>query len=78
MSMNELRSLLSLLGESHCLNTLRSVNVGGVQWNTQEIAQVLFPFLSAAPNLEDFTILDENQFIFGDENRLLYSPDFIC
>ena len=58
--MNELRSLLSRLKNSPSISTLRSLDVGGVQWDTQEIAEVLFPFLSAAPNLEEFTLFDYN------------------
>ena len=54
--MNELRLVLMLLKESPSLGTLKSVDVGDIQWNTQEAAEVLLPFLSAAPNLEQFII----------------------
>ena len=74
MRSNELRSVLLKLREIPSLNTLKSVSVGNVKWNTQEIVKVLLPFLSASPNLEDFIMFDSN---LGTWNHPLYEPDFI-
>ena len=72
--MSVLWSVLRFLGEIPSFNTLRSVNVGSVQWNTEEFTRLLLPFLSAAPNLEEFTIFDTDS---SNKNLPLYRPDFI-
>ena len=50
--------IIQKLRENSCFNTLRSVNIGYVQLNTQAYTEVLLPLLTAAPNLEEFIIYD--------------------
>ena len=51
------------------------MNVGHLEWNTEEIAEVLFPFLNDAQNLEDFIVSSPN--IYHSYANPLYSPEFV-
>ena len=43
------------------------MNVGRVKWNAQEIAEVLFLFVNAAQNLEEFIIIDKDEELYSSE-----------
>ena len=50
--------------------------MGEVECNALDFAEVLLPFLSAAPNLKEFNIniIDPS---LSRENHSLFSPDFV-
>ena len=78
MPMSVFKPILQQLRKIPSLNSLSSVNVGYVQWDTQAVTGVLLPFLGAAPNLEDFIItFDSSITSISDKNHPLYSPDLI-
>ena len=54
--MNELKLVLQKLREIPSFNSLKSVDLGAVEMNTEEIAEVLIPFLNEAQNLQEFII----------------------
>ena len=72
--MSVFKPMIWYLREIPSFNTLRSMNVGYVQWDIQAFTVVLLPFLDAAPNLEEFIIFDSNP---SDKNHPFFSPDFI-
>ena len=54
------------------------MDLGEVEWDTQEILKILSPFLNDAQDLEEFIIKGPKHPIYGyEQNHPLYSPEFI-